>query len=76
MTMPTFPPTLPILGQPFKIKISYSTAIIECQCDGRSLLMLPGLSAAVQCPACGNVYAIAKAGEVAVGQLRNRAMVS
>ena len=58
-----------IFGQPFKILVAYSTAIIQCQCDAKTVLPLNGLNRPTVCPACGKAFAIAESGKISVGEI-------
>ena len=62
--------SLPIVGQPFAILRGYTTAIIQCQCERKGLVVLIGLNNAAACPDCGNVYAIASTGTMTIGHLQ------
>lgn len=70
MAMPPFPPTVPILGQPLRVIIAFSTAIIECQCEAKSVIMLSGKGRISQCQACGKQFAIADSGALQIGEVR------
>jgi hypothetical protein len=69
MAMPPFPPTVPLVGQPLKILVAYSTAIIECQCEAKTVLLLPGKHRVAACPACGKMFAISASGLITVGEV-------
>ena len=56
-----------VVGQPLKILKVYATAIIQCQCPARTTIILVGTAQPDQCPACGQVFAIADGGTVKVG---------
>lgn len=60
-----------IVGQPLKILVAFSTAIVECQCDAKTVLSLHGLNKPASCPACAKVYAIASAGVLRIGEILN-----
>ena len=60
-----------IVGQPLKVLVAFSTAIIECQCDAKTVLSLHGLNKPAQCPACCKVYAIAASGGLKIGEIVN-----
>lgn len=68
MPMPIFPPTVPILGRSFKILAAYSTAVIECQCEDKTVIVLTGKGRVGTCSACGKIYGIAEAGPLSVGE--------
>jgi hypothetical protein len=58
-----------IFGQPLKVLVAYSTAIIQCQCDAKPTLPLHGLNRPTICPACGKAFAIAESGKLVVGEV-------
>jgi hypothetical protein len=60
-----------LVGQPFKILCAFSTAIVQCQCDAKTVLALQGLNKPAQCPACAKVYAIASSGVLRIGEVVN-----
>lgn len=60
---------IPIVGQPFTIVTAYSTAVIQCQCEAKAVLVLAGLNRPAVCPACRKVFAIASSGTVEIGQI-------
>jgi hypothetical protein len=60
-----------LLNQPFTVLVAFSTAIIQCQCDAKTVLPLHGLNKPTQCPACQKVFAIAGSGPLNIGQLVN-----
>lgn len=60
-----------LVGQPMKILVAYSTAIIQCQCDAKAVLPLHGLNRVTTCPYCGKHFAIAESGMVKIGLVTN-----
>lgn len=58
-----------LVGQPFKVLVAFSTAIVQCQCEAKTVLPLHGLGKPTKCPACGNLYAIASSGKIDIGQM-------
>lgn len=60
-----------LVGQPLKILVAFTTAVIQCQCDAKAVIPLQGLNKISRCPSCGNAYAIAKSGMVEVGLVTN-----
>jgi hypothetical protein len=58
-----------LVGKPLKILVAYSTAIIECQCEAKAILVLPGKNRVVHCPACQKAFAIANSGQIDVGEV-------
>lgn len=62
---------VPIIGEKaFRILKSYATVIIECQCEGKNLMVLVGKHQATRCGLCDRVYAIGEVGPVEVGVVR------
>lgn len=59
-----------LVGQPLKIVMAYTTAIVQCQCEGKTLLMLAAINRPVQCPICGKQFAIINSGDVQVAQVQ------
>lgn len=44
---------IPILGQPCTFKaVSGPQVVIECACEAKTVLLLPGLGIPMMCPAC------------------------
>lgn len=70
MTMPAFPPSVPILGKPFEIVAHYPTVVIQCQCEKKATLVLIGTQNVVTCPACQHRYLIVDEMQVKVGAMR------
>lgn len=68
MPMPIFPPTVPILGQQFRVLAVYSTAVIECSCHAKTVIVLTGTGRVRTCVACQKSYGIAKAGSIEIGE--------
>lgn len=62
MSMLEFPPSVPILGQSFKILVAFSTAVIECQCEAKTVLPLHGKERVTVCGACGKAFAHCRLG--------------
>lgn len=60
---------IPILGQPFTIVSAYSTAVIQCQCEAKPILILTGLNKPTLCPGCRKVFAIAMSGQIQIGEI-------
>lgn len=60
-----------IVGQPMKILVAYSTAIIQCQCEAKTVLPIHGLNRITACPACHKQYAIASSGQIQIGLVTN-----
>lgn len=58
-----------LVGKPLRILVAYSTAIIECQCPAKSVLVLPGKNRVTTCQACGKQFAIASSGQIDVGEV-------
>lgn len=58
-----------LVGQPMKILVAYSTAVIECQCEAKSVLVLQGMGRPTPCPACKKLFVIAESGLVKIGQM-------
>lgn len=71
MPSPLVMDTAMLVGQPLKILVAFTTAVIQCQCDAKAVIPLQGLNKIGRCPACGNAYAIAKSGMVEVGLVTN-----
>jgi uncharacterized paraquat-inducible protein A len=61
---------IPTVGKRFKILHHYQTAIVRCECEAKTILVLMGQGQAAECPACGKQFAIANAPTVTVGILR------
>jgi uncharacterized ParB-like nuclease family protein len=62
---------VPIIGEkPFRILKSYATVVIECQCEGKNIMVLVGKRQAATCGLCGQTYAIGEVGPVEIGILR------
>lgn len=59
---------VPIVGRSFKILAAYSTAIIECQCADKVVLVLTGKGKIGTCSACGKSYGIADSGPMQIGE--------
>lgn len=59
---------VPILGQSFKVLAAYSTAIIECQCADKVVMVLTGKGKVGTCSACGKRYGIADSGAIQIGE--------
>ena len=62
-------PSVPIIGDSFKIVTGFSTVVIQCQCAAKTVLVLQGKNAVKQCPGCHRGFAIAKAGGLEVGEV-------
>lgn len=58
-----------LVGQSFTIVTAYSTAIIQCQCEAKTVLVLQGKDEVFTCARCQRGYAIAKAGTLEVGEV-------
>lgn len=71
MSSPLAMDTAMLVGQPLKILVAFTTAVIQCQCDAKAVLPLQGLNKITRCPSCGNAYAIAKSGRVEVRLVTN-----
>ncbi len=69
MGMPAFPPTVPIVGQPLRVIVAYSTAVIECQCEAKAVVILQGKGRVSSCPVCGKQFAIADSGPLQIGEV-------
>lgn len=59
---------VPIVGQSFKVIAAYSTAIIECQCADKVVMVLTGKGKVGTCSACGKRYGIADSGPMQIGE--------
>lgn len=65
---------VPILGQSFKVVLTFSTAVIECQCEAKKMLVLhKGVGS--KCPACNRTFGIASVGAMQVGEVVRPAAV-
>jgi hypothetical protein len=60
---------VPLVGQSFHIVTAYTTAILQCQCEAKSILLLQGKDRVSTCPGCGKSFAIAKASAMEIGQV-------
>jgi hypothetical protein len=60
---------VPLIGESFKVVTGFSTAVIQCQCAAKTVLVLQGKDVVKQCPHCQRGYAIAKAGGLEVGEV-------
>ena len=60
--------SVPIVGQSFKVIGTYSTAIVQCQCDAKALLVMTGKMQPCACRACGRAYVIADSGQITIGE--------
>lgn len=58
-----------LVGQSFKILVVYSTAVIQCQCDAKTVIPLHGKERVSICPACHKAFAIAGSGQIHVGEV-------
>lgn len=58
---------VPILGKPFEILGQFVTVMIRCRCEAMTPLLIVGVGGRVTCPACRNVYVVAKGGGAEVG---------
>jgi hypothetical protein len=58
-----------LIGQPFKILVAFSTAIVQCQCEAKTVLVLPGKNRVTTCHACGKAFAIADSGVINIGEV-------
>lgn len=61
--------TVPLVGQSFQIVTAFSTAIIQCQCEAKSVLVLQGRNRVSACPVCGKQFAIAKSSDLQIGEV-------
>lgn len=68
MSHPILNMPVPILGQSFKVLAAYSTAIIECQCPDKVVMVLTGKGKVGSCSACGKSYGIADSGPMQIGE--------
>lgn len=62
-------PHVPILGQQFRVLAAYSTAVIECSCPAKTVIVMTGVGKQGGCSACGKVYGIAKSGQLSIGEV-------
>jgi hypothetical protein len=69
---PKFPQAVPIVGQPLKVLVAYASAVIECQCDAKTVMVLACTGRVSTCPGCGKMYAIAQAGDMQIGEVRSQ----
>lgn len=58
-----------LVGDSFKVVTGYATAIIQCQCEAKSVVVLHGKDKVSTCPNCRKGFAIAKAGKMEVGEV-------
>lgn len=65
-----FDPPVPLLGQPLKVLVAYASAVIECQCAAKTLMVLACVGRVSRCPGCGKAYAIASSGDLQIGEVR------
>lgn len=63
-------PDLPIVGKAFEILATYPTAVIQCGCEAKSVVVLVSALSAAECPACHRSYAILKQPAVTIGLVR------
>lgn len=63
-----FPGNIPILGQTFKILSHYPTAIVQCTCDAKTVIVLVQCGVVGVCK-CGRKFAIGTVGPMQIGQL-------
>lgn len=59
---------VPHLGQSFKVLAAYSTAVIECQCEAKTVIVLHGAGRVQRCKACNTPFGIAKSGTLSIGE--------
>lgn len=55
------------IGEPFKVLVAYTTAIIQCQCDAKTVLPLHGKDRITTCPACKRAFTIAGSTSIQIG---------
>lgn len=58
-----------LVGDSFKVVTGYSTAVIQCQCEAKTILVLHGKDKVSTCPNCKKGFAIAAAGKLEVGEV-------
>lgn len=68
MAVTPFAP-IPLVGDSFTIVTGYSTVVIQCQCEAKTVLVLQGKHEITQCPNCRKGFAIASAGKLEVGEV-------
>lgn len=62
---------VPTLGRPFSILGNVPpVAIIQCECEAKTVIVLNGVQAVATCPACRHRYLITKDPRIEVGAMR------
>lgn len=62
-------PDVPMVGQKCKVLAAWASAVVECACPAKTVLMLHGKGRVAQCPACERRYGIAKGGQLQIGEV-------
>lgn len=57
------------IGDSFKVVTGYATAVIQCQCEAKSVIVLHDKDKVSICPNCKKGFAIAAAGKLEVGEV-------
>jgi hypothetical protein len=60
---------VPLVGQSFQIVTAFTTAILQCQCEAKTILLLQGKDRPATCPACQKSFAIAQVSSMQIGQV-------
>lgn len=66
---------LPIVGKAFDILAHHTTAVIQCNCETPTVMVLIGFGHVMECGGCHKQYAIAKPTEVTVGIVRTSSLI-
>lgn len=61
------PPSVPIIGERFKVLAHYPTVVIQCGCEAKTVMVIVEQGSAVQCKACSQCVGIMEAGKTKVG---------
>ncbi len=69
MGLTPFDRTVPVIGESFKVVTGFATAVIQCQCEAKTVLVLHGTAQMEICPRCHRAFAIAKSGTLVVGEV-------
>lgn len=58
-----------LVGDSFRVVTGFSTVVIQCQCEAKTVLVLQGKDNPCVCPNCRKAFAIAQAGKLEVGEV-------
>ncbi len=63
-------PGVPIVGQAtFRVLVAYSTAVVECQCSAKTVIVLPGKGRTGTCPSCARTFGVAESSTMQIGEV-------